>query len=95
MNKDENDLIEEFLDEFDFDKVQKTMETLEWTWHSTYPETPSISQLRKFARYLMKSCVGHEEYTTASGGFFVSKHTFEGKPYYRLMFVVEEWDNYE
>ena len=91
MDNDENEIIEEFLDEFDFDKVQKTMEALEWTRHNTYPETPRISQLRKLARSLMKSCVEHEEYTIATGGFFVSKRTFNEKPYYRLMFVVEEW----
>jgi hypothetical protein len=91
----EEKIIDDILDEFDFDKVQKTMETLEWTWHSTYPETPSISQLRKFARYLMKSCVGHEEYTTASGGFHVRKETFDGLPFYQLQFVVTEWSNYE
>ena len=95
MNKNENEIIEELLDEFDFNRIQKTMEALEWTWHNTYPEIPRIGQLRKLARSLMKSCIEHEEYTTTTGGFFVSKRTFDGNPQYRLMFVVEEQDNYE
>ena len=91
----ELDLIEDILDDFDFDRVQKVMEALQWTWHDTYPEIPRISQMRKLARSLMKLCIEHEEYTTTTGGFWVQKRTFEGCPYYRIMFVVSEWDNYD
>jgi len=92
--KDENEIIEDILDEFDFGKAQQAMEALNWVWHSS-EGTPTLGQMRKRARFLMKECIGHEEYHTATGGFYVFKRTFDGLPFYRLMFVVAEWDNYE
>ena len=89
----EQDIIEDILDEFDFSKVQQVMEHLDWTWHDS-DGVPTLGQLRKAARSLMKICIDYEEYTTASGGFWVQKRTFDGDPFYRLMFVVAEWDNH-
>lgn len=90
----ENDIIEDTLDEFDFSRVQQVMEHLNWVWHDS-DGVPSLGQLRKKARFLMKECIGHEEYTTATGGLWVQKRTFDGLPFYRLQFVVSEWDNYD
>ena len=94
MRTREDEIIEDILDEFDFGKVQRVMEHLNWTWHDS-DGVPTLVQLRKQARFLMKECIGHEEYTTATGGFWVQKRTFEGLPYYRLIFAVTEWDNYD
>ena len=90
----EEQIIEDILDEFDFAKAQTVMEHLQWVWHDS-DGTPTLGQLRKKARFLMKECIGHSEYTTATGGLWVQKKTFDGKPFYRLMFVVTEWENYE
>jgi hypothetical protein len=93
----EEQIIDDILDEFDFGKVMQVMEHLDWKWGgiSSPPEVPSLGQLRKRARSLMKYCIGHDEYVTATGGFHVRKETFEGQPYYQLQFVVTDWNNYE
>lgn len=92
----EEQIIEDILDEFDFAKVLNVMELLDWKWGgiSSPPEVPSLGQLRKRARSLMKYCIGHDGYVTATGGFHVQKETFDGLPFYSLKFVVTEWDNY-
>lgn len=91
----EEQIIEDILDEFDFAKAQQVMECLQWVWHDAEHGVPTIGQMRKRARYLMKYCIGHDEYVTATGGFHVRKETFEGQPYYQLQFVVTEWNNYD
>jgi hypothetical protein len=95
----EDEIIEDILDEFDFDKVHKVMEFLEWTWYKdgvqSPPEVPTKGELRKKARYLMNTCIEHEECSTGTGGFHVRKSTYDGVPYYELQFVVTSWNNYE
>ena len=97
MNKDENEIIEDILDEFDFDKVHKVMEFLNWGWtDGGRPlEVPTVGQLRKRARYLMKSCIGKENTYTATGGLWVRKETYDALPYYQLQFVISSWDNHQ
>lgn len=98
MSKDENEIIEDILDEFDFSKVQGVMEALDWTWFESGvspSEVPTLGKLRKKARFLLKECMQFPEYSTATGGLWASKKTFDGEPYYRLQFVVAHWDNYE
>jgi hypothetical protein len=90
----EQEIIEDILDEFDFSKVQRVMEALDWTWHDS-DGVPTLGQLRKKARYLMNYCIGHHTFTTATGGLHVHKETYSEKPYYQLQFVVTEWNNYE
>ena len=91
---DERDIIEDILDEFDFGKVRQVMEHLNWIWYES-DGIPTLGHLRKKARSLMKECIGHEEYTVATGGLWVQKKTFDDLPFYRLMFVVSEWSSYE
>ena len=96
--KDENEIIEDILDEFDFAKVQEVMIALDWTWFESGvspAEVPTLGKLRKKARMLLKDCIKHDEYSTATGGLWASKRTFDGQSYYRLQFVVSSWDNYE
>ena len=90
-------IIDNILDEFDFDKVHRVMEFLNWGWtDGSHPlEIPTTGQLRKRARTLMKGLIGEEDGGTASGGFWITKKTFDGEPFYRLQFVVSSWDNYE
>lgn len=91
----EEQIIEDILDEFDFAQARKVMECLQWVWHDAEHGVPTEGQMRKMARYLMKSCIGHHALTTATGGFHVQKETFDGLPYYSLKFVVTEWNNYD
>ena len=43
------ELIDEILDEFDFEIVHRTMKALDWTWHGSV-ESPTIGDLRRMAR---------------------------------------------
>lgn len=97
-NNRELEIIEDILDEFDFTRVQQVMEALDWTWFESGvspAEVPTLGKLRKKARFLLKECMNVPEFSTATGGLWASKKTFDGEPYYRLQFVVASWDNYE
>ena len=93
----EEEIIEDILDEFDFNKVSKVMEFLNWGWTdgNFVLAVPTIGQLRKRARTLMQSFIGKEDGMVATGGFWITKKTFDGEPFYRLHFVLSSWDNYE
>ena len=99
MQNEQQD-IETILDEFDFHKVQKAMEALDWTWASS-AGVPTIGELRKTARYLLNFCYNADAteptYVTGTGGFEASRDMFVGdaKRYYSLKFVVSEWNNHE
>lgn len=90
--------IEDILDEFDFEKVKKVMDALEWTYFDSPDSKITISELRKMARHLLTIAYNEEpvEYMfTASGGFQVGRWMFPGdtKKYLTLKFVVAEWTN--
>ena len=99
MQNEQQD-IEHILDEFDFYKVQKTMEALNWTWASS-AGVPAIGELRQCARRLFKYATDADpslpEYMTGTGGFEVSRNMYVGdaKRYYSLKFVVTDWNNYD
>lgn len=97
--------IDYVLDYFDFEKVHKTMEALDWNW-STTEGVPMIGELRSRARELLTEAVtkvkqnqefgaGH---TIATGGFRATANRYEDDPekiYLRLSFEVADWDNYD
>lgn len=96
--------IEDILDNFDFDKVKKVMDHLQWLWFDTVG-VPEISDLRKHARRLLTE-VGEEvmknneipaESNIATGGFRAKAYRYDdtGKIYFRLAFEVSSWDNYD
>ena len=90
--------VEDLLDEFDFYRVQKVMEALEWRYHDSTDKTPSIGELRKVARRLLNIAYNADpspEYRTACGGFDVSRYMYVGDntKYITLKFVVADWSN--
>lgn len=67
-------MIDEILDEFDFDKVHKVMVSLDWKWHST-DGVPAIADLRRMARSLLKQVVESKGlHSVGSGGFTAYMH---------------------
>lgn len=84
--------IDDIMDYFDFSRVAKTMEALDWKWHD--PEfggcyVPEECEIRKKARRLLTALAQTSEYdSTATGGFVVSRT--DGK--LKLSFNVAEWD---
>lgn len=92
------DVIENILDEFDFQRVQTTMKALNWTYFDSADAYPSIAELRKMARNVLKSAQDYPDKDfcmTGCGGFEAERHMFVGNPkkYYTLRFVVTEWHN--
>lgn len=90
--------IEDLLDEFDFDKVRKVMDCLEWTYFDSPDKQVSIGELRRQARRLLEvayNATPSPEYTTACGGFTVDRYMYPGdtQKYITLKFVVTEWSN--
>jgi hypothetical protein len=102
--KDLEYMIEDIMDEFDFDKVYETMDALDWKWRG---ETPSIEDLRETAEYLLrgaaKSRLGDFKDThhdvaiiNGTGGFEAKAFCDEDKTKITgldLAFIVTSWDS--
>jgi hypothetical protein len=77
-----NEQIDEIMDIFDFNRVLKVMEMLEWTW-SPSNCVPDEYEVRKSARRMMKQLIDYTDGgTTSSGGFratLTQKADNEGK----------------
>lgn len=72
------DLVEPVLDHFDFAKVRKAMEVLNWQWiGETGGEgmsIPSIDRMKRTARNLLVNTVTNKRYNcSAVGGFLAEK----------------------
>lgn len=101
-----NKYIDDIMDEFNFAKVLKTMEALDWKWRG---EAPSMDDLRETAERLLrgaaKSRLGdykdsHWELgiINGTGGFQATAFCDETKTRITgldLKFVVSEWDEGE
>lgn len=90
--------IEDLLDEFDFDKVKKVMDHLEWNYYNSADKQVSIGELRRMARDLLERVYNTDacsDYFTACGGFEATRYMYPGDPekYITLKFVVTEWSN--
>lgn len=90
--------IEDLLDEFDFEKVKKVMDFLEWTYHNSADKEVTVGEIRRMARYLLERAYHADaspEYYTACGGFDVTRYMYPGdsQKYLTLKFVVAEWSN--
>lgn len=97
-------MIEDILNEFDFDKVERAMEALNWKWRG---ETPTLYDLREEALRLLrgaaKSRLGDFKDThhdvaiiNACGGFEARAYCNEDKTKITgldLAFVITSWDS--
>ena len=97
MNKDINrnkleNLLDEIMDNFDFEKVAKVMETLNWTWLGA-DTSPTVEELQNMAGNLLWDVCNADYDVVSAGGFEASKDFSDpDDPYVALRFVVEEWD---
>ncbi len=79
--------IENILDFFEFERVRRVMEALDWQWAGAVDGVPSIAEMRRCARRLLEDLEKHPEWeTTAAGGFRADRIT---PKVYELSFVVE------
>lgn len=81
----------EVMREFDFEKVQKAMKALNWTYIDT--SEPSIAELKNTARTLWEGIEdwNKDEYTSTMSGGFLWVKRYGGAPL-ELYFVVEYVD---
>ena len=68
MTEQQRKLIDEVLDNFDFDKVKKAMDALNWTWASCNG-VPTIYDLRTESRRLLKDAIEKNLFRVSTGGF--------------------------
>lgn len=102
MNENElSDKVEDVLDEFDFHKVQKVMEFLEWKWAKS-DGVPTVGELRKRARNLLrdsasKALFRNEFCSTETGGLRAECWPAEEGDdiALRLSFILESFDTLE
>jgi len=100
--KDLEHMIKEIMDEFDFDRVERTMEALNWRWRG---EIPTLYDLRETAERLLRGAAEsrlgafkneHWEIPiiNATGGFEARAYCNEDKTKITgldLAFVVTSW----
>ena len=87
MTEQQQELIDEVMDCFDFKRVAEVMEALNWTWASC-TGVPEDHEIRRTARGLLKGAL--ESGYNATGGLSASYHDGE----LRLAFEVTEWSAY-
>ncbi len=90
--------IEDLLDEFDFDKVKRVMDALEWVYYDTPDKQVTIGEIRRMARFLLEKAYNANpslEYSTSSGGFDATRYMYPGDThkYLTLKFNVTEGSN--
>ena len=95
MVKSKQELIDNIMDNFDFSRVARCMEVLEWKWCDVPEGVPEESDIRKLARKLMKQVpetFRKEEYYSGTGGLYV-RAWYENMELVlmELTFVVAGW----
>lgn len=98
ISEDDKRRINCIMRNFDFNRVHKVMECLDWHW-ATYNKgqtVPEVEDLKKEAKRLLIDAVTEKE-TIATGGF---KATYEKgteddpEPYLSLEFIVEDCEGF-
>jgi hypothetical protein len=93
MTITQQELIDEILDQFDFQKVKEVMDALNWTWAiGTEALVPDIPELRKQAREILWDLVRSKGRMIKAGGLVVEKvddDTLE------LRFEVSSWNTWD
>ena len=94
LTEKQQEIVDEIMDNFDFERVHKTMIALNWGWVDKDDcelfSTPEVYELKSHARKLLKRSIENKE-SIKTGGFGVDK---DGD-YISLKFIVAEWDNYD
>jgi len=85
-------VIDEIMDEFDFEKAHKVMEFLGWNWNNN---VPTIGGMRKVARNLLKEAAEGDITAIGTGGFQVRKQVVDNTIYLTLEFIVTSWSNHD
>lgn len=98
MKKSREQLIDEIVENFNWDKVYRTMDALGWIWVDSEGETPSTGRLITTATRLLRDAYDgaekeQETYLSGTGGFEAVCHVDKDSMYrLELRFVVTSWD---
>ena len=90
--------IENILDNFDFIKVYKVMDSLNWTWvKGDTRYFPDILELKKCAKQLLEQASSEgmkakEDFFVSTGGFTVEFFYLKETKLLKLSFAIEEWE---
>lgn len=84
------------MDHFDYDKVYRVMEALNWRWIDAEFQVPTVPELREATRKLLVRAINtahrdQEQVVMATGGFVVTVDP--GEDFVSLEFTVERVDN--
>jgi len=66
--------IERILDGFDFDRVKRVMEFLEWRWQRERYDLPTYNELRKAAKTMLQDVAQESDRAQFSGGLEASNY---------------------
>lgn len=98
------EMIDNIMDNFEWDKCVKAMKALNWTW-ALVPGYPQESDLKKTAKYLIESAIkgalsskllrNDEPYFSSTGGLkaSVSKNKHNHINWINLEFILSEWSD--
>ena len=98
MKRKREDVVNEVMDHFDYEKVLKAMDALDWKWVSV--DTMHVSDLRRGSRRLLNQAFlewedTKEDQNIATGGFVAKMKSYEedfNDAKLSLAFQVSEWD---
>ena len=93
MTITQQELIDEILDQFDFQTVKEVMDAVDWKWTiGTESRVPDIPELRKKARELLWSLIRSKDRMIKTGGLVVEKDDDETL---ELRFEVSSWSTWD
>ena len=99
--------IDEVIKEFNFEKVHKTMQVLDWQWYHPGEDgtkVPTLDEIKKRGKELLQeaaesAAMSKGEYVIGTGGFRAEAQYYPKKEdeksflWIRLAFILEDWDN--
>lgn len=93
----------DIMNRFNFNRVYKTMQALDWRWATSHNQPPSIQELKSTAQMLLDGCMqAWQEQGEPQSGMFYATGGFEaritcysqGEPQLSLTFSVESCRGY-
>ena len=83
------------MDEFDFAKVKRVMDHLDWQWVGTEEGVPTIGEMRRLVRDLMARSYDYatksgKDSLDGTGGFVVEYFVIDDS--FRVHFHLAEWE---
>lgn len=90
------EMIDEVLDDFNFERVHCAMTAIDWKWQTTGGNglaVPTIARLKARARILLHAAI--KDKYIATGGLHAQYHPADGteREWFQLQFVLCEADN--